>query len=147
MLDSVNEQQSLYVLKAGKGFTCLGFEVAFRKAAAVAEWCGCPPPDETLIDTKEGYEDYRRVMDAGAKHAKETKTRCPAELSPQLIGKEGQRVEVIDRSGNKRRFYVGKSTGWLPIHLEISRINSMGGPATYGEPYQSITVVGNKRRY
>ena len=51
MLDSVNEQQSLHVLKAGKGFTCLGFEVAFRKAAAVAEWCGCPPPDETLIDT------------------------------------------------------------------------------------------------
>ena len=51
---------------------------------------------------------------------------------PRSLGQEGQRVEVIDRSGNKRRFYVGKSTGWLPIHLKFLASTAMGGPATHG---------------
>lgn len=48
-------------------------------------------------------------------------------LSPQLIGLEGWRVEVVTEYGQTRRFIVGKSTGWKPCHLEISRRNAFGG--------------------
>lgn len=68
------------------------------------------------------------------------KIRDNSKLSPQLIGYERQRVEVVDRYGETRRFWVGKSTGWQPIHLEIKTTRSMGGdPAD--KQYQSVKVV------
>lgn len=45
--------------------------------------------------------------------------RDNSHLSPQLTGLEGWRVEVVDIHGERRRFIVGKSTGWRPCHLEI----------------------------
>lgn len=58
-------------------------------------------------------------------------------LSRQLCGCEGWRVEVVTTYGEKRRFIVGRSTGWKPCHLEISRRNSWGGGPAEKE-YQSI---------
>lgn len=71
---------------------------------------------------------------------------CPVDLSPQLIGLEGRRVEVETMDGRKHRFYVGKSTGWIPCHLEIARIDSTGGVGASPE-YKSVTEVEGKRRY
>jgi len=48
---------------------------------------------------------------------------------------------VVDRHGERRRFRVGKSTGWMPCHLEIARCNSTGGPAVTGAPFQSVRIV------
>ena len=53
--------------------------------------------------------------------------RDNSDLSAQLCGLEGWRVEVVTESGETRRFYVGKSTGWKPCHLEIHNRRSMGG--------------------
>lgn len=67
--------------------------------------------------------------------------RDNSDLSPQLRGLEGWRVEVFDEmpenphagreafesASRPRRFIVGKSNGWRPCHLEISRRNSCGG--------------------
>ncbi len=68
-------------------------------------------------------------------------------LCPQLIGLEGWRVEVVDhelRGGAMRRFIVGKSTGWRPCHLEISRRNAHGGfPAA--KSYQSVRKLYQAR--
>jgi hypothetical protein len=61
-------------------------------------------------------------------------------LSPQLIGKEGMRVEVEDNDGDVRRFWVGKSTGWAQIHLEVKTTRSMGGDPAARE-YRSVRVV------
>ncbi len=53
-----------------------------------------------------------------------------SDLTPQLTGLEGWRVEVTDQPGDKpRRFIVGRSTGWRPCHLEISRRGALGGMA------------------
>jgi len=68
--------------------------------------------------------------------------RCTAELTPQLIGLEGQRVEVVDQYDERRRFIVGKSTGWLPCHLEIKTKRSTGGACVSGAPFKSIKIVG-----
>ncbi len=53
--------------------------------------------------------------------------RSDAGLSPQLIGLEGWRVEVETTYGETRRFIVGRSTGWVPCHVEVKRRDSIGG--------------------
>lgn len=45
--------------------------------------------------------------------------------------KSKERIEVIYKDGTKARFYVGKSTGWKPVYLEIAKSNSTGGGAVY----------------
>jgi hypothetical protein len=61
-------------------------------------------------------------------------------LHAPFIGLEGCRVEVSERSGYKRRFIIGRSTGWKPCHLEIARRNSSGGGALYVD-FDSFKIV------
>ena len=140
----INEEQGLYMLEEGNGFSCLGFEVALRWGRGVAEWCGCPEPSAKMAGTPEGYADYERIMEAGRTHAQKTRTRCPALLVPELIPFEHQRVEVVNCWGETRRFWVGKSTGWLPIHLEILTTRSIGGSGTVGAPFKSVRLIRSR---
>ena len=61
-----------------------------------------------------------------------------ANLSPQLRGLEGWRVEVVTTYGETRRFIVGRSTGWVPCHIEILRRDSTGGIGA-AKQYASVT--------
>lgn len=68
-----------------------------------------------------------------------------SDLTPQLIGLEGYRVEVEDPDdgpyrGLTRRFYVGRSTGWKPCHLEIHNRRSRGGGPALKE-YASVRAL------
>ncbi len=140
---TLNLKERLYVIHgAGGGFSCLGFNVAHDEAQAVAEWLKRPELTPTAQKgTHAHYDQYTAALVAGRKHNEATGERCPAELTPQLSGKEGKYVEVVDRYNEKRRFYVGKSTGWMPCHIERARINSTGGPAVTGAPFKSIRVI------
>jgi hypothetical protein len=60
-------------------------------------------------------------------HEKRQALRDNSCLSPQLTGLEGWRVEVVSTCGEKRRFIVGKSTGWRPVHLELYNRRSISG--------------------
>lgn len=60
-------------------------------------------------------------------NAERDKTRDLSGLSPQLVGLEGWRVEVVTDYNETRRFIVGRSTGWRPCHIERSRRSAMGG--------------------
>ena len=61
-------------------------------------------------------------------------------LTKQLVGLEGKRVEVVDNYGEKRRFIVGRSTGWRPCHIERKLRTSHGGfSADAG--YASVRVI------
>lgn len=62
------------------------------------------------------------------------------DLTQQLIGMEGWRVEVITTYNEKRRFIVGKSTGRKPIHLEVKNRRSLGGSGAEKE-YKSVKVL------
>lgn len=84
---------------------------------------------------------YNAMMRAGAAYHKATGRRCSAELEPRLVGLEGKRIEVENADEGKRRFIVGKSTGWLPIHLEIANCRSTGGPSVYITADDKIKVV------
>lgn len=69
--------------------------------------------------------------------------RAAAGLTPQLVGLEGHRVEVED-NGQRRRFIVGKTTGWMPCHLEIKTTRSALGEAARRE-YASVRDLGPAR--
>lgn len=77
-------------------------------------------------------------------HAQKEAIRDYSGLTPQLKGLEGYRVEVIDNYDEKRRFIVGKSTGWKPCHLEIKRVDSMGGGPADKE-YKTVTTIKKVR--
>lgn len=143
---SINEERHLYVIPSGSGYSCLGFDVAERWARGVLAWLPASerPAFEGTPGTKEHYDAYQRVMHAGGRYAAISNTRCPAHLTPQLIGKEGKRVEVTAPDGERRRFYVGKSTGWLPVHLEIARRDSTGGIPVYLPEGATVRVVGTR---
>lgn len=48
-------------------------------------------------------------------------------LTPQLVGLEGWRVEVTEEWGEVSRGIVGRSTGWVPIHILLKTRASSGG--------------------
>lgn len=142
MLDSINKEMGLYVLACGSGFTCLGFDVVHKRTARAAEWLGRPDLAPTRIKgTKAAFARYRRAYDAIRARHNATGERAPIELEPRLVGLEGRRVEVTSRDGRKRRFRVGRSMGWTPVHLEIARRDSTGGPAACILETDSVRVV------
>ena len=65
-------------------------------------------------------------------------------LSPQLVGLEGWRVEVVTDWGETSRFIVGRSTGWRPCHIEVSRRSARGGPAA-SMSYKSVRKLYKAR--
>lgn len=130
----------LFCIPAGSGYTCLGFDVCIDRTKRLTDWLGLPEPTATR-GTLESYAEYQHAHDAARQHCADHDLRCPVDLSPQLIGLEGKRVEVVDAWNPKpRRFNVGKSTGWLPCHLEIHNSRSTGGMAAQRE-YVSVRVI------
>lgn len=135
----------MYVIPCGKGYTCLGFDVCIERANGIAKWMGVDGVQHIQRGHIDAYHRYQYLCELGAFHAKETGTRCPIQLTPQLIGLEGKRVEVVEEDGETRRFIVGKSTGWMPCHLEIETRQSSGGFAVTGAPFKSVRVISGGR--
>jgi hypothetical protein len=152
---TINEEQQLYVIPSyrnGKvsGYSCLGFDYLLQRANAVADWLISESQHATRIPaedrgTPRAYGAYLALMSQGSAYNQRTGKRCNGELEPQLIGLENKRVEVTYDDGRTGRFWVGKSTGWMPCHLEIKRRDSTGGGAVCG-PYKRVRVVSSNRR-
>lgn len=142
---TLNDAQQLYVIPGNGGYSCLGYAVAMSRANAYSAWLRAQGLQEDDLPSEArgciaGYNAYemrlRRVLECcQRKHI-----RCLVELTPQLIGLEGKRVEVVNDCGVRRRFQVGKSIGPIPIHLELARRGSTGC-AVYGAPFQSVKEV------
>lgn len=60
--------------------------------------------------------------------------------------KSGERVEITYKNGEKKRCYIGKSTGWKPCYLEISRRDSSGGGSVYFPEDATIRGLGITRQ-
>lgn len=133
------EPIGLYVIPSDGGYTCLGFDVVLRRIAALEREC-TPFAERPERGTLQAYYMLRRYEEMALERFQATGTRSKAELCPQLIGLEGCRVEVVDLDGGTRRFNVGKSTGWMPCHLEIHNSRSISGPAATGN-YKSVRVI------
>ena len=142
-LDYFGPGNGLYCIHFDGGCSTLGFdrvmELGNLLAAELDRWDLTPLPAER--GTLMAYEKYRMLADLVFRKHRDTGYRSRAGLTPQLIGLEGKRVEVVDLSGGKRSFLVGRSTGWIPCHLEIPSRRSSGGPAVMGAPFRSVRVV------
>lgn len=139
-LARINRQQRLYVIKAeGGGFSCIGFDHAEKQRMAILAWLGMDREDMRK-GTRKHWAAYQQAMSYAFIRFTETGERCPVNLIKELVGLEGKRVELIDDDG-KRRFWVGKSTGWMPTHLEIPRRDSSGGMTVYMQPGARVRVV------
>lgn len=141
-LKGINREMRLFLIPCGSGFSCYGFDVLHKRTADYAKWAGrpdlAPPPRKGTV---KAWKAYQAASAAAFAHYQATRERCPIELEPRLIGLEGKRVEVISRDGRARRFYVGKSTGWTPCHLEIANSRSHGGGAVFLAADDRIAVI------
>jgi hypothetical protein len=138
---TVNKKQKLYVIpESHGGYSCLGFIVCRKRDAALRAELGMEAP-KGGVGTIKAYNSYQEAVEVASKKNAETGWRSQSELTPQLVGLEGKRVEVVNAWGERSRFIVGKSCGFIPIHLEIKQRNSSGGGAVIGAPFQSIRVL------
>ena len=124
-LRSINTSQGLYVLTCGGGYTCLGFIVCQNRSEALAKELEIPF-HQFPIGTAEHYDYYLSLVEIARQKNAATGWRSQSELHPDLIGLEGKRVEAI-LYGERTRFIVGRSTGFIPCHLEIKTKRSHGG--------------------
>lgn len=142
---TINEDQQLYVIKLSHGYSCLGFQVCEERydklAVEMTLRTGMKHPFPAVVGTLARYSQYQDLTKAASQYSQATGYKFQCELTPQLKGLERKRVEVVDAGGHKRRFIVGRSSGWMPCHLEIKRRDSTGGMATYGAPFRSVRVV------
>lgn len=139
---TTNEESKLFTIGFDAGYTCLGFDVCQERSTAMAKWLNVTLPDASLWGTIPGYERYRELVELCRVRFVTTGEKCPCELTPQLIGLEGKRVEIVDKWGEKRRFQVGRSTGWIPCHLELKNNRAKSGDSVMGAPFKSLQVVG-----
>lgn len=137
----INFEQRLYVLPCGKGFTCLGFDVAEKRRVAYMEWLGLPI-QPVAIGTDHAYAEYLRALELVRIRCNSPGVRCTVELVPELVRYERRRVEVTYPDGDKNRFIVGVSTGFIPVHLEIKTRRSTGGSQVYFPAGSTVRLVG-----
>lgn len=69
-----------------------------------------------------------------------TKLQDLSGLTKQLIGLENYRVEVLTDYNETRRFIVGRSTGWIPCHIEIKTRHFSGGVGAH-ESYKTVKIL------
>ena len=145
---TINAEQKLFVIPESRGYSCLGFDVCEKRTVALARELaalGIDIPQPAPHGTIERYEQYRALCRIASEQNAKTGWRSKSELTPELIGLENRRVEVRHRwdSGTEEieRFWVGKSNGHIPCHLQIARRNCLGGPAVCLGTILSVRVV------
>lgn len=156
-LQAINEEQRVYVMPCGKGVHCYGWDVLDRKARAVAAWLvsldgaraaeareaggrSLEDLDRHAIGTAPHFAACNAILDHATIHTSVFGGYCPAELVPALVGLEGRRVEA-DYFGERIRFRVGRSTGWLPAHLRLHNARSHSGEALIADRVRNVRAI------
>lgn len=144
---TVNAELELFVIKQSYGYSCLGFDVTLTRTKKLVAWLanqGVGRLDDYTLEprgTIASYRLYQRVESDALTIRQQNGGIVPTDLTDELTPYENRRVEVVDCYGEKRRFWVSKSTGPIPVHIEVKRRDSTGGCAVTGTPFQSVRVV------
>jgi hypothetical protein len=126
---TLNKEQKLYVIPSNGGYSCYGFQVLYDKVNRLAEEYGKPNLKVVKVGTMRVYKNYSSLIGVATREFKRSGYRSKSDLIPQFIGREGERVEVIDNDGKRRYFTIGKSMGVIPCHLELKRKGGLNGEA------------------
>lgn len=136
----------IYIIHSSDHTSSLGFDVCLERIRKYSADLRIDPPEPALErGSLEAFAYMRGLVATLELRWKRYGERSAAELTPALMGLEGWRVEVVDEEGDRpRRFIVGISTGFIPIHLEISRRSAhSGGPAR--SDYYSVRQIEKVR--
>lgn len=137
----VNKEQKLYVIESGNGYSCWRFKVLFNKVNRLALEYNRVDLSVKYLGTKKVYTNYLKLLKIAEKRFKTENYKSKSDLIPEFIGKEGKRVEVVTSYNEKQRYIIGKSSGFIPCHLEIKKRNSIGGGSVTGYPFKSISFL------
>ncbi len=138
---AINNEQRLYVLHCGKGFSCLGFDVCKNRSGRLAKELEEPIKD-CPVGSVEAFQEYERLVEVVRERNQKTGFRSQTGLVSQLIGYEGWRVNVVNCWGEKKSFIVGKSSGCIPCHIELKTKKSRGGDdLSIDAPFKSFIPI------
>jgi len=138
---TINKEQELYVIPCGNdGYSCLGFDVAIQKIKLLADELHLPY-NNLKRGSIEVYEKYLNIIEVASQKHQASGWRSTSDLYSPFIGHEGKRVEVTYTWGEKERFYIGKSTGFIPCHIMVKQSNSSGGGAVLNNSIKSFRFV------
>lgn len=148
-----NEEQQLFVIPSGNGYSCLGLKVCLDRAAKLAGELGKALPEDIRAKRWESamtlYEYYQSLVETARQENLATGWRTESELVPELMGMEGKRLEIVHQweSGETEtvRFWLGKTSGFIPCHLEIKTRRSLGGGAVCLGKIKSIRTIKHSR--
>lgn len=146
---TINQEQRLFVIPSGDGYSCMGFDVVFKKLKQIIEYLDLRSKDGVSVEAKVDeigtmaqYAMYQKaVAEASKANIKETwfDPATPFEVRRILerYRKSGELLRVFygdTETGrdwmeeNEVRGYVGRSNGIFKVPLMIEPGES-GGPA------------------
>lgn len=123
---TINESQRLFVIPCGKGYSCLGFDVVFKRLRDYCSKLGRPAPAPEKTGTLEQYTQFREVEAAYIQTApQDTQFDPDTHMMVKLY------LEAYRKTGAKVRLFFGDvDTGrdWLSEHDVLGRISRTTGP-------------------
>ncbi|KWT98083.1 MULTISPECIES: hypothetical protein [unclassified Variovorax] len=123
---TINASQRLFVLPSGRGFSCLGFDVTFKRLRQFASLLGLASPNEADIGTLAQYQLYEAAQSAYIA-TKPTTTL----FDPDTPVKVQAVLEAYRQHGGRLRLFMGDAlTGrdWLEEHDVIGTVGRSMGP-------------------
>lgn len=132
MTMTINHEQRLFVIPAGDGYSCLGFDVLFARLKQIVEYLGLKDQwglpwevNESEKGTAGQYAMYRKAVDeASRREIRETW------FDPGTVLKVQEVLERYRESGKTiRLFYGDPETGhdWMEENDVMGRIGRTGG--------------------
>jgi hypothetical protein len=141
---TVDNDHNCYVIHDTntQSVSALSFSICWDRLFGIAAWLGEHSLYHGLVfGTLDVYNSYIEVCRLGEARYAAIGHPCPILLTPSLVGYEGQWVRVYEQHGRRRKFIVGRSTGWLPVHLEIKDRRAYSGHPVTGTPFRSVRVL------
>lgn len=127
-LYKINMKDKLYVKNSDKGYFCMGFDNVDRIGKGLAKELSVKW-EKVRKGTKKHYNQYCKMVDLASKKHIQNGFRSETCLTKSFKGLEGKRIKVTLKNAKQKRFWVGHSTGFIPCHLMVPRIDSTGGGA------------------
>jgi hypothetical protein len=153
---TIDIQNQQYIIAYGVGFTRYSFSEVYDISMNLRKFLQQNATTDFLeqikapgvatqmmpdVGTLAAFAYYKKLCRVAKKFSIDHQQQVLVRLTPQLIGLERKRVEVVDSTGAVRQFVVGQSRGWMPVHIEVKDHNSMNGPEVHNLPFQSVTII------
>src|SRR5208282_4111007 len=109
----LNEEQRLYVIPCGKGYTCLGFDNCFDETSQLAQLLNAAPPNPAQIGTQGQYDYYQNLI---AQFCRRPDLNQETWFDPGTLEPVKERLEHARLHDQKLRLFFGnRETGqcWL----------------------------------